>query len=223
MIRALKTAATGMSAQETRIDVIANNLANVNTTGFKKSRGEFQDLLYETIRPAGARTGAGNQAPQGLEVGQGVRMVATTRQHTLGALKQTGNPFDLAIEGSGFFQVRRDNGELAYTRDGSFRADAEGRLVTNEGLQLDPSITLPADATQFAVTSDGTVSAVRPGDTDPVEIGKIEVATFINAAGMQSMGHIFMFPPLPRGLRCWLVLAPKALELFFPALWSPPM
>ena len=199
MLRALGTASTGMQAQETRVDVIANNLANVNTTGFKKSRTEFQDLLYETIRPAGAAGADGGQTPAPLQVGHGARPVATLREHTPGGLRETGNPLDLAIEGNGFFQVRSPSGEIAYSRDGSFRTDSEGRLVNSEGSLVEPAIVLPADTQQISISSDGVVSVTQSGDTNSVQVGQFELASFANPVGLEAKGHNLYVPTAASG------------------------
>lgn len=188
MLRALSTAATGMEAQEMKIDTIANNLANVNTTGYKKSRVEFQDLLYDELRAPGTTAADGTQVPTGLQVGHGVRAVATQRSFAMGDLRQTGNPLDLAVEGNGFFQVMLPSGELGYTRDGSLKTDAQGRVVTADGLVVEPSLVIPADATNITVAADGTVSVIQAGRVDPVELGRIELATFANPAGLVPMG-----------------------------------
>lgn len=189
MLRALSTAATGMEAQELQMDLIANNLANVNTAGFKKVRGEFQDLLYETIKAPGGTTTTGTQVPTGLQVGQGVHPVATLRQFTVGDLKQTGNSLDLAIEGSGFFQVQLPNGQLGYTRDGSFKVDSEGRLVTASGFLLEPSITLPVDTKSVTIAPDGSVSIVRADNPAAVQAGQLSTVVFTNPAGLEAQGH----------------------------------
>ncbi len=189
MLRAMSSAASGMEAQELKIDLIANNLANVNTTGFKKVRGEFQDLLYDAVRPAGAPDQAGNAPPVALQVGQGVRAAATLRQFTIGDLKQTGNALDLAIEGPGFFQVSLPSGELAYTRDGAFKADDQGRLVNVDGHPVFPAITFPADTRSILIAADGTVSVSQGAETTPVEIGRLELANFANPAGLEPTGH----------------------------------
>jgi flagellar basal-body rod protein FlgG len=199
MLRAMSTAATGMEAQELKIDLIANNLANVNTAGFKKSRGEFQDLLYETLRTPGTTAQDGTQVPTGLQVGQGVRSVATLRQFTMGDLKQTGGALDVAIEGSGFLQVRQPSGEIAYTRDGELKTDAQGRLVTADGLLFDPPIVIPADATSVAIGADGTVSVTRPNNTQPVEVGRLELAVFANPAGLLALGKNLYAPSAAAG------------------------
>lgn len=194
MFRALSTAATGMIAQERRVDVIANNLANVNTAGFKKARAEFQDLLYDQVKPAGAEAEDGSRAPSGIEVGLGVRVVATQREFSPGSVRQTDNPLDLSIEGDGFFAVRQTDGQIAYTRDGAFRVDAEGNVVNAEGLALEPGIVIPADAEQISVVGDGTVNIIQAGAVDPISIGRIELATFINPAGLQAQGHSLFLP-----------------------------
>ena len=189
MIKALSTAATGMEAQETRLDVTANNIANVSTAGFKKGRAEFQDLMYQQLRASGAATGANTRAPVGLDVGSGVRVVGTQRMHSEGDLKQTGNPLDLAIEGNGFFQVSLPNGQTGYTRDGSFKLSSEGKIVTADGYQLTTDISVPPDAQTVTVGVDGTVSATVPSDTAPVELGKIQLANFANPAGLTQLGR----------------------------------
>ena len=189
MIRSLWTAATGMAAQQLNIDVISNNLANVNTAGFKKSRVDFQDLLYQTLRPAGTTEAQGSMVPTGIQVGLGTRAAAVQRVFSQGDFQQTENPLDLVIEGDGFFQVLMPNGETAYTRDGTFKLDAQGRIVTSDGNPLDPEITIPAEATSISVGSDGTVSVTLPGQTAPQEIGQIQIAKFANPAGLSSLGR----------------------------------
>src|SRR6266545_358264 len=189
MIRALSTAATGMEAQQTRLDVTANNIANTSTAGFKKSRAEFSDLMYQTQRAPGAATGAGTQAPTGLQVGMGVRTAATQRMHSHGDLRQTGNPLDVAIEGRGLYPVNLPSGEVAYTRDGAFKLDPEGQVVTSEGYPLAGDISIPPDAQSITIGADGTVSVVIPGETAPVEAGQIQVASFPNESGLESIGR----------------------------------
>lgn len=189
MIRALSTAATGMEAQQTRLDVTANNIANTSTHGFKKSRAEFADLMYQTQRAPGAATGAGTQAPTGLQVGLGVRTAATHRMHAQGALRQTGNPLDVAIEGRGFYAVNLPSGEVAYTRDGAFKLDAEGQIVTAEGYTLAGDISIPPDAQTITIGADGTVSVTIPGESAAVEAGQIELTAFANESGLESMGR----------------------------------
>jgi flagellar basal-body rod protein FlgG len=189
MIKALSTAATGMEAQQTRLDVTANNIANVSTAGFKKSRAEFQDLMYQTMRAPGAPTSPSTRTPAGLEVGSGVRTVATQRMHTEGELKQTGNPLDVAVEGQGFFQITLPSGKIGYTRDGSFKLSTEGKLVTADGYPLTSDISIPPDAQSVSIGVDGTVSATVPGEAQPTEVGKIELATFANPAGLAAQGR----------------------------------
>ena len=189
MLRSLSTAATGMDAEQTRLDVTANNIANVSTPGFKKSRAEFQDLMYQTIKEPGAATGAATRSPTGLQIGMGVRTVGTQRMHSEGDLQQTGNPLDLAIEGNGFFPVTLPSGELAYTRAGALKLDAEGKVVTADGFPLGTQITIPTNAQSVAVAADGTVTASVPGSTTPVEVGKIQLATFANPAGLSALGR----------------------------------
>jgi len=185
----MNAAASGMEAQETRMDLIANNLANVNTTGYKKVRGEFQDLLYDEVRAPAQPTDGTTGTPTGLQVGLGVRTVGTQRQFTMGDLKQTGNALDIAIEGNGFFQLTLPSGQLAYTRDGSFKVDALGRMVNADGHSLDPGLTLPKDARGITINADGTVSVTQGDDTSPTEVGKIDLASFANPAGLEPLGH----------------------------------
>ncbi len=199
MIRALRTAATGMEAQQKRIDVTAHNIANVNTSGFRRMRAEFQDLLYQTERMPGATTGDGSNLPTGIQVGHGVRLVSTTLELTQGTLQQTGNPLDLAIEGRGFFQVTQPNGELAYTRAGNLKVDAEGRLVTVDGYLLEPAVTIPQDATSVTVTPDGVVSVTTAGQSTAQEVGRIELAGFPNPSGLQAMGRSLYLPTSASG------------------------
>lgn len=188
MIRSLYTAATGMQAQQTNMDVIANNLANVNTSGFKKSRAEFQDLLYQTIRSSGATQAQGMQVPTGVQVGLGTKLVATKKDFTAGDLQQTGNDLDLAIRGDGFFQVMLPSGEMGYTRSGSFTKDKNGLVVTADGYKLQPEITVPAGADDITIGEDGTVSVTVAGQNASQELGQIQLVKFINPAGLQSLG-----------------------------------
>ena len=162
MIRSLWTAASGMQAQTTNIDVISNNLANVNTAGFKRSRAEFQDLLYETMRPAGTATPGGGQVPTGIQIGHGTRAVATQKMFIQGDFQHTENQLDMAIEGQGFFQITQANGDIAYTRAGNFKIDSEGRMVSPDGLLLEPAITIPTDALSVSISTSGTVSVLQP-------------------------------------------------------------
>ena len=189
MMRSLYTAASGMTGQQFNMDTIANNLANVNTTGFKKSRADFQDLLYQSLRFAGTPVTAGAQIPTGIQIGHGVRPVATQKIFSQGTFQQTDNPLDLVIEGDGFFQVLMPDGTVAYTRDGAFKQDAEGRIVTSDGFFLEPEIVIPDDAVQIAIGADGTVAVTLAGESEPQTIGQIELARFINPAGLQSGGR----------------------------------
>ncbi|MFO8080795.1 MAG: flagellar basal-body rod protein FlgG [Armatimonadota bacterium] len=189
MMRALWSAASGMSAQELNVDTIANNLANVNTTGFKKQRVEFQDLMYETLREAGSAAAEGVQIPTGIQVGLGSRTAATRKLFAQGTFQETGNPLDMVIEGDGFFEVLTPSGDVAYTRAGAFKIDSEGNVVTADGFPLEPPLVIPADATSISVGSDGTVTATVSGQTDPQTIGQIQLARFANPAGLRNLGH----------------------------------
>jgi flagellar basal-body rod protein FlgG len=186
---ALRTAASGMMAQQTRTEIIANNLANVNTTGFKKSRAHFVDLLYQTVQGAATVGNPDASTLPAIQVGRGTRLAGIQRLHAQGALEQTQRPLDLAIEGEGFFQVQMPSGVIAYTRDGSFEISDQGTIVTHEGFAVLPGIKLPQDATGVTISSTGIVSISQAGQTDAVEIGRIELARFANPAGLQSMGE----------------------------------
>ena len=185
---ALWAAKTGLDAQQTQMTVTANNLANVNTTGFKKSRAVFDDLLYQNLSQVGANTSQNTLAPTGLNVGTGVRVVATEKNYTQGSVNNTGNSLDLAIQGRGFFQVLQPNGQLAYTRDGSFQLNAQGQLVTAAGYQVQPAITIPAGAQSVTIAADGTVTAALAGQAAPQTVGTLQLADFINPAGLQDLG-----------------------------------
>ena len=185
---ALWIAKTGLDAQQTQMAVITNNLANVNTTGFKRSRAVFEDLLYQTVRQPGAQSSQDSQLPSGLMLGTGVRPVATEKLFTQGNIIQTGNSLDLAITGRGFFQVLLPDGTRAYTRDGSFQLSADGELVTANGFAVDPGITVPEQTLSLTVGADGTVSVLVSGESSPSEIGQLQLADFINPAGLQPMG-----------------------------------
>ncbi|HEX5656810.1 MAG TPA: flagellar basal-body rod protein FlgG [Polyangiales bacterium] len=200
MFRALHSAASGMQAQQTNIDVVANNMANVNTTGFKKSRAEFQDLLYQTTRAPGGQSGTGASSPSGLQVGLGVRTAATQTMHIQGSLQQTGNSLDLAIEGNGFFQVQRPNGDIAYTRSGNLRADSDGRLVTSDGYAIEPNINIPADATAITISTTGLVSVTQPGQAQSQEVGQLQLANFANPGGLLSTGRNLYAPTAASGI-----------------------
>lgn len=189
MIRALWTAGTGMMSEQLTIDTIANNLANVNTTGFKKMRVEFEDLLYQTMRSAGSSSSQGVQLPTGLQVGHGSRALATTKIFSQGDIQQTDNALDLVIEGDGFFQVQLPDGSTAYTRSGALKLDDTGRVVTSEGYYLQPEITIPTGTTAIDIGSDGTVTVEVAGQSDPQEVGKIELAIFSNPAGLDNYGR----------------------------------
>ncbi len=188
MLRALHTAALGMSAQQANVDNTANNLANTNTTGYKRSTVVFQDLLYQTVQVAGANEGGGQAAPASLQMGHGAAVVATVRNFTQGSFQETGNAFDFAISGEGFFQVRRPDGSLAYTRDGVFTASADGQLVTQTGLLVEPEISIPQDSVEVHVSQDGVVKARLQGQPEMVELGQIELARFFNPSGLRALG-----------------------------------
>ena len=199
MIRAMWTAATGMAAQQTNIDVISNNLANVNTSGFKRSRANFQDLLYQTLRSAGSTEAQGSQIPIDSAVGLGVKTAGISRVFSQGQFQKTDNSLDMVIEGDGFFQILMPSGETAYSRDGSFKLDSQGRMVTMDGYAMDPEITIPAEATSVTVGSDGTVTITLPGQTAPQELGQIQIAKFLNPAGLKSIGNNLYSPTAASG------------------------
>jgi flagellar basal-body rod protein FlgG len=189
MMRALWISKTGMEAQQTQLDVVSHNLANVATSGYKKSHAVFEDLMYQTLRQTGASAGEQAQLPTGLQVGLGVRTVATARQFTQGNLQQTGNHLDVAIKGNGFFQVQMADGTTGYTRDGSFQLSATGQLVTNNGLTVQPSLTIPANAQSVTIAADGTVSVALPGQAAPQTVGQLTIASFVNPAGLEPRGQ----------------------------------
>lgn len=189
MNRIMHTAASGMSAQQLNVDTIANNLANVNTPGYKKNRMEFQDLLYQTVRPAGTETLGDTQSPTELQVGCGTRPVATSKMYSQGDITETGNPLDLAIQGDGFYQIRMPDGREAFTRDGSFKISADGQIVNSDGFILEPEISIPLDTTSITVSRDGRVSAFVSGLNEPQEIGQIELVKFVNPGGLKNLGH----------------------------------
>jgi len=193
-MRALFTAATGMSAQQTRLDTISNNLANVATTGFKRSRAEFQDLFYETLRAPGASSSDGSSLPTGVQIGSGVRLAGVAKQFAQGEAQRTDGQLDLMIQGDGFFEVEKPTGETLYTRDGSFKLDRDGNVVTSEGFRLVPNIQVSPQATQVTVLRDGTVSVSEAGNPTPVAAGQIELARFANPAGLVSQGSNFFLP-----------------------------
>lgn len=187
--RALWVAKTGLDAQQTRMAVISNNLANINTTGFKRGRAVFEDLLYQNVRQVGAQSSQTTQLPSGLQLGTGVKIVATEKLHTQGNIVETGNPLDVAINGQGFFQVLLPDGTLAYTRDGSFKLNSEGQLVTADGYFLEPAIAVPQGATSFTIGKDGVVSVSMPGEAAPQQVGQIQLANFLNPAGLEPIGE----------------------------------
>lgn len=189
MIRSLWIAKTGLEAQQTQLDVISNNLANVGTNGFKRSRAVFQDLLYQTLIQPGAQSSQQSQIPAGLQLGTGVRPVATERLFTQGNLQQTGNPLDVAVNGNGFFSVLMPDGSTAYTRDGSFSINSQGQLVTASGYTVQPAITIPPNAISTTIGSDGTVSVTQQGSATPVQIGTLQLTSFMNPAGLQGLGN----------------------------------
>jgi flagellar basal-body rod protein FlgG len=186
---ALRTAATGMIAQQLRVEVIAHNLANVNTTGFKRSRAHFEDLLYQLVQAPASVDPSSAQSTQGIQVGRGTRLAGVLRIDAQGAVEPTARPLDLAIDGAGFFAVRMPDGTLAYTRDGSFTVSEEGAIVTQGGYSLEPGIAIPPDATEIAISRTGVVTALTSGSTHPVEIGRIELARFANAPGLRALGE----------------------------------
>ena len=189
MIKAMRTAASGMEAQQMNVDNIANNLANVNSTGFKKSRVEFQDVLYKNYRRAGTASSALTTVPTNLAIGYGARPVATMREFSVGDFSSTGNALDLAISGEGFFQIQMPDGTTNYTRDGAFKLSAEGELVTSDGFFVYPEISIPEDATSISISITGEVEVLVVGNDEPQEIGQLELARFINPAGLSAVGH----------------------------------
>lgn len=189
MIRSLWIARTGLDAQQTQLDVISNNLANVSTNGFKKGRAVFEDLLYQTLRQPGAQSSQQTQIPTGLQLGTGVRPVSTARVFTQGNIQKTDNALDVGIQGDGFFQILLPDGTTGYTRDGAFQKDNQGQIVTAEGYPLQPNITIPATALTVTIGTDGTVSITQSGTAATTQIGNIQLANFINPAGLQSIGQ----------------------------------
>lgn len=196
MIRALWTSASGMQAQQLNIDTIANNLANVNTIGFKRSRVEFQDLPYQTLTMPGVTSSstAGTQVPTGAQVGHGSRPVATRKIFAQGNYKQTDVPLDVVIEGKGFFEVTGPDGSLAYTRAGAFKMDSQGQLVTSDGFRLQPNIIIPPETTNISISPDGTVEVITPGQTAPQSVGNIQLIKFPNPSGLKSQGRGLFAP-----------------------------
>jgi len=183
-----------MEAQRINIDVISNNLANVNTTGFKKSRADFQELMYQSLKTAGAVSAEGTEVPTGIQIGLGVKPAAVQKIFEQGDFVSTSNPLDLVIEGRGFFQVTKPDGEIAYTRAGAFKVNSEGDIVTSDGYPMEPAITIPSDTLEITITSDGTVSALQAGSNTPVEVGQIELAQFVNPGGLKAIGKNLFLP-----------------------------
>ncbi len=194
MIKSLNTAATGMVAQQSNMDVIANNIANVNTAGFKKSRAEFEDLVYHTLKEPGQASGLNSVTPTGVQTGLGVRTAAVQKDFSAGQVIITKNPLDIQIEGAGFFQLRTPDGDIAYTRDGSFKKDPNGRLADKNGNILIPEITIPQNSTAIEISPAGEISAMSSGSGAPQIIGQIEVANFINPAGLKNVGKNLFVP-----------------------------
>jgi len=189
MIRSLWIAKTGMEGQQTKLDSISNNLANVATNGYKRAGVVFEDLMYQNLRQAGAATSEQSQLPTGLQIGLGVRAAATTRNFSQGTLQQTGNNFDVAIKGHGFLQIQLPDGTTGYTRDGSLQVDAAGQLVTNTGYAVQPGITIPANATSVTIAQDGSISVALPAQAAPQTVGQLQLASFINPAGLEPRGQ----------------------------------
>jgi flagellar basal-body rod protein FlgG len=186
---ALWIAKTGLEAQQTKMGVVANNLANVSTTGFKRDRAVFEDLLYQNVRQPGAQSSQDTTLPSGLLRGTGVRTVATEKIHSQGAITQTDNSLDMAVEGRGYFQILRPDGSLGYSRDGSFQLDAQGQMVTSNGYLLQPAITIPSSAQSITIGNDGVVSVLEPGNITPTQVGSVQLADFVNPSGLQAIGQ----------------------------------
>ena len=199
MQRSLFIAATGMEAQRLSIDVISNNLANVNTTGFKKSRADFQELIYQGIREAGASTAEGVELPTGIQVGLGVQPAAVQKMFQQGDFVSTGNNLDVVIEGQGFFQIVKPDGEIAYTRSGALKLNSEGNIVNSDGYALEPAITIPPNALQITIAPDGNVSVMQAGSSAPTQVGQIELAQFINPGGLNALGKNLFSPTASSG------------------------
>jgi flagellar basal-body rod protein FlgG len=199
MIRALYTAASGMNAQQANIDNVANNLANVNTTGFKRTRLEFEDLVYEQAKVPGTPTSPTDEAPIGLEMGVGTKPVGTARDFSAGNLRATNSPLDMALQGNGFFQIQLPDGTIGYTRSGAFHLNGQGQFVTAEGYQLQPQIAIPANATSVSISNDGIVAVVVPGQSAAQQVGSIELASFQNPAGLRALGGSLFAPTTASG------------------------
>lgn len=188
MSQALWIAKTGLEGQQNRLSVVSNNLANVNTTGYKRARAVFEDLLYQNLRQAGGQSSQETELPTGLSLGTGVRTVATQKLHTQGNLIQTNNTFDTAIQGKGFFQILKPNGDIGYTRNGEFQVNSTGQLVNSAGYRVQPDIVIPENALSITIGSDGIVSVTQPGNPAPAQVGVLQLADFVNPAGLQSIG-----------------------------------
>ncbi|MCE1230110.1 MAG: flagellar basal-body rod protein FlgG [Firmicutes bacterium] len=199
MMRAMWSAAAGMSVQQHNLDTISNNLANVNTTGFKRARAEFQDLLYQTVNLAGTNSSTNTTLPAGIQLGHGARLQSIVRQYSTGNFRPTQGRFDMAIEGDGFFRVTMPDGTQAYSRDGAFTLDQNGNLVNASGYALDPQITVPQDAQSVTIAPDGTVSVTQPGQNQPQQVGQITLVKFINPAGLNMLGRNLVAPTLASG------------------------
>jgi flagellar basal-body rod protein FlgG len=199
MMRAMWSAAAGMAVQQQNMDTISNNLANVNTTGYKKARAEFQDLLYQTVNLAGTSSSSSTSLPSGIQLGHGSRLEAISHEYSTGSFKSTGGRFDIAIEGDGFFSLTQPDGTLAYTRDGSFTTDQNGTLVSAGGYTLNPQITIPQDATGVTIAQDGTVTVTQPGQSQPQQVGQITLSHFINPGGLNMGGNNILTPTLASG------------------------
>ena len=199
MINALNTAATGMAAQARQVEVISNNIANADTVAFKKSRAEFQDLLYQNIKEPGAATSATTANPTGVQVGVGVKLAAVSREHGQGSLRQTGRPLDVAVGGAGFFAVQKGDGEVVYTRDGGFQMDGEGRLVNSQGFAVVPELRIPPTAQGLSISPDGKVTARVGNSNDITELGQIQITTFANPAGLLAQGGNIYSPSTASG------------------------
>jgi flagellar basal-body rod protein FlgG len=199
MIRSLWIAKTGLDAQQIQLDTISHNLANVGTNGYKRSHAVFEDLLYQNIRQAGAQATQQTQLPTGLQLGVGVQPVATARIFAQGNLQETGNKLDVAINGNGFFQIQQTDGTVGYTRDGSFRVDAQGQLVTSNGMPLAPPVTIPANATSVTIGADGVVSITTQGSAAQTQVGQVQLATFMNPAGLDPRGQNLYFETAASG------------------------
>jgi flagellar basal-body rod protein FlgG len=198
-MESLWVAKTGLEAQQMRMSVVSNNLANVNTTGFKRGRAIFEDLLYQNVLQVGGSTSQQTESPTGLNLGTGVRVVATDKQFAQGNIINTNNPFDIAIQGRGFFEILLPDGGQAYTRDGTFQLDADGQMVTSSGYALQPSVTVPTSAQAVTIGVDGTVSVVLAGQADPIQVGTIQLTDFVNPAGLQSKGQNLLVQSISSG------------------------